>query len=205
MFFLLSLFVTILPMDIMRNPENNLIRSLKDGDKTALTSIYNAYWKPLFIASYGLLKNKELCEEIIQDVFIDIWNRRSEIEIKVSLQSYLYACVRYKVFSEYRKNKIIKVELLEDLNTRFQYATPETKVMYKELEMHIATIVGNLPDRCQNVYKLSRNEHLTHKEIAEQLNISTKTVENHITNALKVLRASLGNFLFILMFSDFLS
>lgn len=186
----------------MSNSENNLIRSLKDGDKKALTSIYDTYWQPLFIASYGLLKNKEVCEEIIQDVFIDIWNRRAEIEIKVSLQSYLYACVRYKVFSEFRKNKIIRVELIEDLNTRFQYATPETKVMYKELELHIASIVEKLPIKCQTVYKLSRNEDLTHKEIAEQLNISPKTVENHITNALKVLRASLGNVLFALVFFD---
>lgn len=186
----------------MSASEKNLIRSLKDGDKKALTELYNTFWKPLFIASYNILKNKEVCEEIIQDVFIEIWNRRDDLEIKISLQSYLYACVRYKVFAEFRKNKIIRVELFEDLNTRFQHATPETKVMYKELELHIASVVENLPEKCQNVYKLSRNEHLTHKEIAQQLNISTKTVENHITNALKVLRTSLGSALFILVIID---
>lgn len=184
----------------MPNSENNLLLSLKKGDKKALTLIYDKYWKPLFIASYNILKNKEVCEEIIQDVFVDIWTRRSEIQIKVSLQSYLYACVRYKVFAEFRKNKTIRVELFEDLNNRFQYATPETKVMYKELEMQIARAVDSLPEKCQKVYRLSRNEQLTHREIAQKLNISTKTVENHITNALKVLRASLGNALIIFLF-----
>ncbi len=185
--------------------ENDLIKSLKNGDKTALTAIYNKFWKPLFISSYNILKDKELCEEIIQDVFIDFWNKRATLQIKVSLRSYFYACVRYKVFSEFRKNKIIRVELFEDLNKRFQYSTPETIIMHKELKKHIENIVESLPKKCQKVYKLSRNEQLTHKEIAQRLNISTKTVENHITNALKVLRASLGNVLFGLIFFNILS
>lgn len=184
----------------MRNSEITLISSLKGGDKSALTFIYDKYWKPLFIASYNLLKDKEVCEEIIQDVFVDIWMRREELEIKVSLQSYLYACVRYKVFAEFRKKKIIRVDLFEDLNLRFQHATPETKVMYEELELQISKAVNQLPEKCQKVYKLSRNEQLTHFEIAQKLNISTKTVENHITNALRYLRASLGSVWFALLF-----
>ncbi|MDO5977829.1 RNA polymerase sigma factor [Flavivirga spongiicola] len=170
-----------------------LIDRLKKGDKKALTELYNTYWKPLFISSYNLLKDNELCEEIIQDVFIDLWNSREKIQIKISINSYLYACTRYKVFSQFRKNKIIRVELFEDLNKRFQYATPETKLMHQELVEQIDAIVETLPQRCKQVYKLSRGEQLSHKEIAEQLNISTKTVENHITNALKILKMSLGH------------
>ena len=170
-----------------------LIERLKNGDKKALTELYNAYWKPLYISSYNLLKNKELCEEIIQDIFIDLWNNREKIQIKVSLNSYLYASTRYKVFGQFRKKKIVRVELFEDLKNRFQYATPETKLMHKELTEQINKIVKTLPEKCKRVYKLSRNKQLSHKEIAEKLNISTKTVENHISNALRVLRASLGN------------
>tara|TARA_R110000868_G_scaffold358814_2_gene620534 strand:- start:207 stop:758 length:552 start_codon:yes stop_codon:yes gene_type:complete len=183
----------------MFNSDNDIIEGLKDDNKRALTILYDNYWKPLFISSYNLLKNREVCEEIIQDVFIDIWNKRAEIQIKVSLQSYLYACVRYKVFAEIRKNKIIRVELFEDLNNRFQYASPETKIMNKELKSHIKGVVENLPKKCKNVYKLSRHEQLSHKEIAEKLNISTKTVENHISNALRILRTSLGNVLSFLL------
>ncbi|KGL59019.1 RNA polymerase sigma-70 factor [Polaribacter sp. Hel1_85] len=165
--------------------------------------LYNNYWKVLYISAYNLLKDKEVCEEIIQDVFIDIWNKRKELEIKVSLKSYLYACVRYKVFSQFRTNKITRVELLEELDKRLQYTTPETKMMHQELKQHINIVVESLPEKCKRVYKLSRNEQLSHKEIADQLGISTKTVENHITNALRVLRASLGEALFIALFLNF--
>lgn len=181
----------------MNTPEYEIIENLKEGDKKALTLIYNAYWKPLFLSSYNLLKDKELCEEIIQDVFIDLWNNREKIKIKISLISYLYACTRYKVFAQFRKQKVIRVELYEDLQKRFQYATPETKIMHKELVNQIDVIVETLPKKCKNVYKLSRYQQLSHKEIAEKLNISTKTVENHIGFALRALKSSLGHLLSI--------
>jgi RNA polymerase sigma-70 factor (ECF subfamily) len=186
----------------MFNSDFDIIQGLKTGDKKALIHLYDTFWKPLFISSFNLLKDKEVCEEIIQDVFIDLWNRRFEIEIKVSLKSYLYACVRYKVFSEFRKNKLLKVELLEEFDKHFQDATPETKIIYEELMHRVTKVVERLPKKCKMVYELSRNEQLSHKEIAEKLSISTKTVENHITNALKVLRTSLGHYLFLLLFIE---
>ncbi|GAA4304840.1 RNA polymerase sigma-70 factor [Aestuariibaculum suncheonense] len=184
----------------MLSQDSDIVNRLKGGDKKALTELYDSYWKPLFISSYNLLKDKELCEEIIQDVFIDVWNYRENLQIKISLKSYLYACVRYKVFSEFRKHKIQQVELFEGLNDRFQYATPETKLMHEELVTQIEAIVNTLPARCQEVYILSRNQQLSHKEIAEKLGISTKTVENHITLALRTIRSSLGYLLSLEMF-----
>lgn len=175
--------------------DDEILQRLKDGDKKALTILYDSYWKPLFAFSYILLKDRELCEEIIQDIYIEIWNRRADLQIKVSLKSYLYACVRYKVFAEFRKHKVERVELFDDINARFQFSTPETKMIHEELEQHVKLVIESLPEKCQMVFKLSRNEQLSHKQIAEQLDISTKTVENHITNALKVLRDSLGNVL----------
>lgn len=176
----------------MTDKDINTLRSLKENDKKALTQLYNNYWKPLYISSYNLLKDKELCEEIIQDVFIDLWNNRQKIQISISFQSYLYACTRYKVFAQFRKKKIIRVELFENLTKRFQHTTPETQIMHKELQIQIDDIIKTLPKKCRIVYKLSRHKQLTHKEIAEKLNISTKTVENHITIALKTLRKGLG-------------
>lgn len=181
----------------MTKKDLDILERLKNDEKHALTELYNHYWEPLFISSYNLLKDKELCEEIIQDVFIDFWKNRKSLQIKISLKAYLYACTRYKVFAQFRKKKIIRVELFDDIKKRFHYATPETKIMHKELVEQIANIVETLPKKCQNVYKLSREEQLSHKEIAQKLNISTKTVENHITIALKTLRKSLGHMLTI--------
>lgn len=173
-----------------------LVQRLNASDTSALSDIYNAYWQPLFLSSYNLLKSKELSEDIIQDVFLDLWNKRESLIINISLKAYLYACTRYKVYEYFRKNKNkLRVDLLDDLNKRLTESTPLTKLMHKELVQHIENVVATLPEKCRLVYTLSREQKLSHKEIAEQLNISPKTVENHITKALKTLKLSLGSFM----------
>lgn len=180
--------------DFDSNTDAILLQRLREGDKQALTELYNSCWQPLFISSYNVLKNKEVCEDIIQDVFMNIWNNRAKLEINISLKGYFYACARYQVFSQFRKNKDkINVEFLDDLDKRFQYATPETEIMHKELVQQVNGIIDTLPEKCKLVYKLSREEQLSHKEIAIRLDITTKTVENHITKALHTIRFSIGS------------
>mgnify|MGYP003602272963 FL=1 len=188
----------------MSKPDLNqdviLIDRLRNGDETALTELYNKFWQSLFMSSYNVLKDRELCEDIIQDIFMNIWHNREKLEIHISLKGYMYACARYQVFNHIRRNKDkIHVELFDDLEKRFQYTTPETQLMHDELVYHINSIVENLPEKCQLVYKLSREEQLSHKAIAERLNISTKTVENHITKALHTIRLSMGSALSVTM------
>jgi RNA polymerase sigma-70 factor (family 1) len=176
------------------NHDEILIGRLRNGDESALTELYNKFWQSLFMSAYNVLKDKELCEDIIQDIFMNIWNNREKLEIHISLKGYMYACARYQVFNQFKKNKDkIHVEFFDDLDKRFQHSTPETQLMHEELVQQINTIVESLPLKCQLVYKLSREEQLSHKEIAERLDISTKTVENHITKALQVIRLSMGS------------
>lgn len=178
----------------MSSSEKTLLKSLQKGNKEALTALYNLYWEPLFLSAYNLLKKREVCEDIIQEVFINIWKNREKIQIKTSLKSYLYVSVRYQVYSHFRKNKDnLHIELFENLDRRFQYATPETKLMHNELLQLINEVVKTLPKKCRIVYKMSREKQLSHKEISERLNISTKTVENHITKALKTLKTAMGS------------
>jgi RNA polymerase sigma-70 factor (family 1) len=176
------------------NQDKVLIDRLRNGDELALTELYNRFWQLLFVSAYNIIKDKELCEDIIQDIFMNIWHNREKLEINISLKGYMYACARYQVFNQFRKNKDkIHVELFDNLEERFQYTTPETQIMHDELVQQINFIVDTLPEKCQVVYKLSREEQLSHKEIAERLNISTKTVENHITKALHTIRMSIGS------------
>lgn len=176
------------------NIDTLIVNRLRDGDKAALTELYNTYWELLFISAQNVLKDREKCEDIIQDVFMNIWQNRKKLVINISLKSYLYACVRYQVFHQFRKNKDnIQVEFFNNLDTRFQHATPETEMMHEELVQQITSIIKSFPKKRQLVYKLSREEQLSHKEIAERLNISTKTVENHITKSLQTIRLSMGS------------
>jgi RNA polymerase sigma-70 factor (ECF subfamily) len=167
-----------------------LICRLKAGDESVMTVIYKTYWEPLFVTAFNLFKDKEACEDIIQEIFIKLWDRRAKIEISVSLKAYLYASMRYEVYRQIRSGKVSET-LFDGLQHRLQASSPQHDLEHKELVAQVTDIVEKLPAKCKEVYKLSREEQLSHKEISEKLNISTKTVENHLTKALHVLRISL--------------
>ncbi|MDO5979080.1 RNA polymerase sigma factor [Flavivirga spongiicola] len=174
--------------------DDEILQILKKGDEKSISILHEKYSEELFISAYNMLKNKEICEDILQEVFINIWNKRGHLNIKTSLKSYLYASVMYGVYGYYRKNSDkMNVELLEGFNTHVQQSNPETKLIQREIIAQINSIIESLPEKCRLVFEMSRNEQLSHKEIAEKLNISTKTIETHITKALKAIRSSLGH------------
>ncbi|GAA3959426.1 RNA polymerase sigma-70 factor [Mucilaginibacter dorajii] len=175
-----------------------LIAQLQLGDETALAAIYRKYWQQLYLSAYNVLKDKLACEDIIQELFIKLWNNRDNIEINVSLKAYLYAATRYEVYRQVKNGRVtadVFDRLFECLQTPAEYENIE----YKELMARVSLVVSTLPDKCREVYKLSREDYLSHKQIASRLNISTKTVENHLTKALRQLRTSLGSFFLLQM------
>lgn len=145
----------------------------------------------LYLAAYNILKDQQACEDIIQELFIKLWNNRHTLHITVSLKAYLYASIRYAVYRQIRNGRV-NGEVYEQLLNNFHAPKTYNDIEFKELMEQIGAVVNTLPDKCREVYKLSREEYLTHKQIAERLNISTKTVENHLTKALSYLRTSLG-------------
>ena len=173
--------------------ELELLYLLRNGDEKAFRKLYDLYWEKLFISAYNKLKDRELCEDILQEVFIGLWNKRNTLIIQTSLQNYLYASVTYKVYDVFRKNHdFLKNELLEKFEQRIQDANPETLLMHQELIYQIEMAIDALPEKSRIVFKLSREEQLSYIEIAEKLNISVKTVEAHISKSLRLLRNSLG-------------
>lgn len=177
-----------------------VVRLLKEGQEMALEAIYRRYWQQLYDAANAILKDQAACEDIIQEVFLNLWLRRESLELHTSLGGYLFTSVRHEVFRQIRSGKV-REDIFDHIVERIQAGPDYHDIEYRELRMQISLIVERLPEKCRAVYKLSREEHLSHKEIARQLNISTKTVENHLTKALSFLRLSLGQVLTIELLS----
>jgi len=190
------------------NPEQNstdaeLIEKLKNNQEDAMIILYKTYWKVLYISAFKILQDKQACEDIVQELFIKMWNKRAEINIRSSIHHYLLAAVRYEVFRKIRESKNyepIMNNILETISDLSVYDQLE----YKELQAQISNVIDTLPAKCRQVYILSRNELLSHKEISSQLSISTKTVRNHITKALEHLRVSMNQILLFLIFLFYL-
>ncbi len=160
---------------------------MASGDKHALVALYRLYWQRLFLSAYNILKDKAACEDIVQETFLQLWQRRETLDIHHSAEAYLFSVIRYSVFRHIKKERV-RAEVFEQLTARLYNATPEDIVTEKNIRHQVAGVVETLPDKCREVYRLSREEHLSHREIAARLNISTKTVENQLTIALKKIR-----------------
>ncbi|ADY53710.1 RNA polymerase, sigma-24 subunit, ECF subfamily [Pseudopedobacter saltans DSM 12145] len=170
--------------------DEKIIESLKNGDDHALTLLFKKYWTSLFVVAHNVFKDKEACEDILQEVFLTIWEKRNELQIKTSLKAYLYACVKYEVYRQLKKS-YSKQRIDDDLINSLEESATANNIEYKQLVETVSFAVDNLPPKCREVYQLSRQESLTHKAIASKMNISTKTVENHITKALKHLKLNI--------------
>ena len=188
--------------ELLYDNEKQLLSSLASGNEAALTFIYHKLWDRLFLSAYNVLKDKEACEDIVQEIFIQLWQKKEQLVIRTSLEAYLVSATRYQVFHLIKKGSKRK-ELFENLEERFSADGADALLYVKETQKTIDVAVDNLPEKCKNIYKLSRENHLSYKQIAEQLQISTKTVENQLTIALKRLRNALGSFILLLLFFFF--
>jgi len=166
-----------------------LLNRLRENDTQAFESIYKKYWQNLYLTAFSILKDKQAAEDIIQDLFIQLWNKRATISVTVSLNAYLSASVKHEVFRVIRK-RIAELDTNAVIQSDKSYNAQEL-IEYKEFLAHTQQLIAKLSVKCQEVFVLSREDQYSHKEIAAQLNISSKTVENHIGKALGLLKNSL--------------
>lgn len=175
-----------------------LVEALNTGDAQALAAIYEVYWYKLYQNAWALLKSKPLAEDAVQEVFIRLWHSRGRINIEHSLQAYLCASVRFQAFRMLKDQKIHE-NVYDELYHHLLTTSALEDFELRELKLQIGAIVEQLPPQCKTVYRLSREEQLSHKQISAQLNISTKAVEKHLTKALRVLRLNLRDLITIEM------
>ncbi|TCC96854.1 RNA polymerase sigma factor [Pedobacter psychroterrae] len=169
-----------------------LLILLRSGDESAFTEIYTRFSAVLYLHARHMLHNRDDARDVIQEVFTSIWNRRLDLDLTTSLNGYLYRSVRNKVLNLIRTEKRDSVYLTEigEALERGEYSTDE-QVNYNELKRLIELEVSLLPARMREVFELSRNQQLSHAEIAALLDISDLTVKKQINKAIHILRERL--------------
>jgi RNA polymerase sigma-70 factor, ECF subfamily len=171
--------------------EKELISVLKQGSKEAFTSLYKMYWKQVYNFSRLYLTNPTSAEEVVQEVFIKIWESREFIREDDNFKGLLFIITRNLIFNHHRKNlneEFYKVTVLAAMEEPYHV---EEEIEAKNLSEYIDLLISELPPRRREIFNLSRKEHKSYKEIALLLDISEKTVENQISEALKYLKKNI--------------
>ncbi|MGI9542494.1 MAG: RNA polymerase sigma-70 factor [Cyclobacteriaceae bacterium] len=176
----------------MKYSDQEIVVLLSKDDRDIFEYLFRHYYTALNRFSLKYVRSEELAEEVVQEVFLYIWEKRHTLKITSSLNAYLYAAVRNRSISQInaqltrlRINEEFKAEVTTDPKIEKQIDQP----MLKQL---VATGIQNLPERCRIIFSLSRNSGMTYQEIAEELNLSKKTVEAQMGIALKKLRIYLN-------------
>ena len=180
--------------------EQSLFELLSQGDESAFAKIYNRYWQELYNAAYKRLPEKEKCQDVIQNVFTDLWNRKAELNL-VNPAAFLHTAVRFQVLKQLtrgQKNSYFTEKFEKELISPL--ATDST-VLEKELCVLIEYFIDALPKKRKNIFLLHYFEGLSTAKIALKLDLSQKTVQNQITTASHFLRLKLTHmFLFTIVF-----
>lgn len=170
-----------------------LMNRVLEGDEEAFEELFKIMYKGLCSLSYGILKSDEAAQEIVNDVFLKVWRKRNEIEIKGSVKSYLAVSVRNGSLDYLRKYK--KHKLNEDIDHHdyllSEASSPLDEVIYDEFFTKVQKAIAALPPQCQKIFRMSREEGLKYKEIATHLNLSIKTIETQMGRAMKSLRVNI--------------
>lgn len=170
-----------------------LFRRVTDDDYSAFESIFKDSYRFLCAYARHLVTCPELAEEIVDDVFFNLWHNRKKIHISSSFRAYLIACIRNRSLDSLRKGKGVKTYVLDHAEMiECQQSIACDTLIYEELRTQIDQAIQCLPEQCRVIFLMSRDEELSYKDIALQLNISVKTVDTQIGRALKHIRGRIA-------------
>jgi len=171
--------------------DHELVSLLKSDNVAAFNAIYERYSKALYLFIYSKLDAAEISKDVLQDLFVSLWEKRQSLVLKESLKSYLYQAARHKIIDIYRKNTTYRKylqQLIEHFDEQPHSISDQLDTKARTQEMFEA--INHLPEKMKEIFMLSRFENLSVEQIASHLNLSQQTVKNQITKALKILRAN---------------
>ena len=176
----------------------DVIYALRQGNLAAYEKVFTTFYKRLHAYAFLLVKDSHLPEEVVQEVFCRLWEQRGKIQVHTSLQAYLYTMVHHECLKELNRRKPVALfeKHVASMPGREDAAD---KVRQSQLEEKFLDALNRLPERCRLVFQLNRMEKLRYRQIADQLGLSEKTVENQMGKALKLLRVYLSEFLTLLI------
>jgi RNA polymerase sigma-70 factor (family 1) len=176
-----------------------LLKALQKGEEQAFQALYQKYWQKLYYIAYQRIQSQKETEDILQDLFLDIWNKRKSLNIQKSFAGYIMTALKYKVL------RWIDMKMMQDkyqanqTNTLIDNQLEQT-LSFDELYALIEEGMDKLPEKCRIVFKMSREEQFSVKEIAEKIGISPHTAQNHINKALQLMRLHLKDYVSVGLF-----
>ncbi|GAB2764136.1 RNA polymerase sigma-70 factor [Rhabdobacter roseus] len=166
---------------------------IQEGDYLAFRELFTRHYRPLCTYAMRVVAIREIAEEVVADVFVKLWKNREQIEVHTSFKAYMYRAVRnqaldYLKLRSHRLRERDSLDTVQWSTTHADHFTPLEECSFNEFYDRVEGCISDLPRQCQVIFRLSREEGLRYREIAERLNISVKTVETQMGRALKVLR-----------------
>lgn len=179
--------------------ETQLLQLMASHDEQAFNEIYGRYAAEMFRNAFHVLRHRQLAEDAVQEVFISLWKRRTQLDVS-SLKGYLLNATRYcmlQAFKKIKKDKLLQERLLR-ITEELRQGDP---VIYREIQQALANILSQLPEDQQLIYKLNREQDMSYTQIAQHLNISVKTVEKKMSKSLKKIRPGMDILFALLILS----
>lgn len=177
--------------DFSQLPDETIISKMKNGNELAFTNLYNKYWKRLLAYTLNIVNDKGLAEDVLHDVFTNLWTNRKNLEIS-NLENYLFVATRNRSISLFRKVKFTELdEVIIGKLLPFSIEA-DANLIKDDLRNTIEEAIKDLPQKCRVIFYMSRYQQYSNEEIATHFNISLRTVENQLSVALRHLKGAIG-------------
>lgn len=174
--------------------ENFLLSALRQDNKEAFSLLFQKYYTDLVLFCGNFVRDKSSCEDIVQSIFLKLWNDRKSIRIETSLKSYLLRAVRNSCFDEFRHLEIVRQYESDPDHSVLDCYDTDNYILYSDLSAHLQQALDQLPAAYREAFEMNRFEGLKYREIAVRLNVSERTVEVRVSKALEMLRKLLKDF-----------